>query len=203
MMQVGPDFFYEMTRTKTNIHLGLPCPATDLAELIPELLEIRNSILEHENRFGRFKAIHPEHRKSARNLLHYLALRLHDIRELQIKLTDWGLSSLARPERKVHATIDNLLHITHTLAGKPWKSGSKPAICFEEGRRLLDENTAALLGSQPAGHRVRIMVTMPTEAATDYQLVYDLMEGGMNCARINCAHDGPFVWEDIDRKSVV
>ena len=85
----------------------------------------------------------------------------------------------------------------HTLAGKSWTPASPPAICFEEGRRLLDDNTAALLGPQPAGHRVRIMVTMPTEAATDYPLVLDLMEGGMNCARINCAHDDPFVWEDI------
>ncbi|MFQ5445388.1 MAG: pyruvate kinase [Saprospiraceae bacterium] len=186
-----------MTTTKTNIHPGLPCPATDLAELIPELLEIRNSILEYGNHFGQFDAIHPKYRKSARNLLHYMALRLHDLRELQVKLTGWGLSSLARPERKVHATLDNLLYVMHALAGKTWTPERKPEFCFEEGRRLLEENTTALLGEQPAGHRVRIMVTMPSEAAGDHQLISDLMEGGMNCARINCAHDGPFVWEDI------
>jgi pyruvate kinase len=186
-----------MTTPNTNIHLGLPCPATDLAELIPELLEIRNSILEHENRFGQFETIHPKYRKSARNLAHYLALRLHDIRELQIKLTDWGLSSLARPERKVHATIDNLLFVMHALPGKKWTPAEKPQLCFDEGRQLLEEHTTALLGEQPAGHRTRIMVTMPTEAAEDFQIIHDLMEGGMNCARINCAHDDPFVWEDI------
>lgn len=38
------------------------------------------------------------------------------------------------------------------------------------------------------------MVTMPTEAASDYALVRDLMDGGMDCARINCAHDGPAEW---------
>jgi pyruvate kinase len=35
---------------------------------------------------------------------------------------------------------------------------------------------------------------MPSEAATDYALVRDLVTGGMSCIRINCAHDGPEQW---------
>src|SRR5262249_6918918 len=42
--------------------------------------------------------------------------------------------------------------------------------------------------------KVRIMVTMPPEAATDYTLVRDLLSHGMDCMRINCAHDGPQAW---------
>ena len=38
------------------------------------------------------------------------------------------------------------------------------------------------------------MVTMPTEAATDYKLVRDLVQSGMDCMRINCAHDDAQVW---------
>jgi len=38
------------------------------------------------------------------------------------------------------------------------------------------------------------MVTMPSEAAHDYALVHDLLESGMNCMRINCAHDDAAVW---------
>jgi pyruvate kinase len=38
------------------------------------------------------------------------------------------------------------------------------------------------------------MVTMPAEAATDYRLVRELVEGGMDCARINCAHETPREW---------
>jgi pyruvate kinase len=30
---------------------------------------------------------------------------------------------------------------------------------------------------------------MPSEAATDHELVRDLLARGMNCMRINCAHD--------------
>jgi pyruvate kinase len=38
---------------------------------------------------------------------------------------------------------------------------------------------------------------MPAEAAGDYGLVRDLLAGGMDCMRINCAHDGPETWERI------
>jgi pyruvate kinase len=44
------------------------------------------------------------------------------------------------------------------------------------------------------GSSVRIMVTLPSEAADDYGLVHDMVSAGMNCARINCAHDGPEAW---------
>jgi pyruvate kinase len=39
---------------------------------------------------------HPSYRASARNLLHYLALRQQDIREVQKRLASLGLSSLGR-----------------------------------------------------------------------------------------------------------
>jgi pyruvate kinase len=38
------------------------------------------------------------------------------------------------------------------------------------------------------------MVTMPSEAATEYQLVRELLSAGMNCMRINCAHDDEKTW---------
>jgi pyruvate kinase len=38
------------------------------------------------------------------------------------------------------------------------------------------------------------MVTMSTEASRDYELVRDLVQSGMDCMRINCAHDSPEVW---------
>ena len=34
------------------------------------------------------------------------------------------------------------------------------------------------------------MVTLPAQAAADDALVAALVEGGMDIARINCAHDG-------------
>ena len=38
------------------------------------------------------------------------------------------------------------------------------------------------------------MVTMATDAATDYELVRDLVHNGMDCMRVNCAHDNPELW---------
>ncbi|MDR3722447.1 MAG: hypothetical protein P4L00_12665, partial [Candidatus Acidoferrales bacterium] len=46
-------------------------------------------------------AVRPEHRASAANLIHYLALRRHDIRQLQSQLAALGLSSLGRTEPHV------------------------------------------------------------------------------------------------------
>jgi hypothetical protein len=46
--------------------------------------------------------VHSNYRESARNFLHYLALRRHDLRPLQLRLAALGLSSLggvARPIR--------------------------------------------------------------------------------------------------------
>jgi pyruvate kinase len=63
------------------------------------------------------------------------------------------------------------------------------------GRELLAAQTAALLGSASPNRDVRIMVTMPSEAATDYALVRDLVASGMNCMRISTAHDQQDAWE--------
>jgi hypothetical protein len=61
-----------------------------------------------------------------------------------------------------------------------------PNIC--RGAVLLDRNTKLSSVRRRGGRTVRVMVTMPTEAATDYELVRDLALHGMDCMRINCAH---------------
>jgi pyruvate kinase len=38
------------------------------------------------------------------------------------------------------------------------------------------------------------MVTMPSEAADDYTIIHDLLRQGMDCMRINCAHDDAAMW---------
>jgi len=39
-----------------------------------------------------------------------------------------------------------------------------------------------------------VMATLPTEAATEPAFVANLVTAGMDCARINCAHDDPEMW---------
>jgi len=38
------------------------------------------------------------------------------------------------------------------------------------------------------------MVTMPGEAAHNCSLIHDLLRQGMDCMRINCAHDDAATW---------
>jgi len=165
-----------------------------LDELIRRLGEIRRALAESETAFeSRIARVHPTYLKSARNLAHYIGLRHHDIRPLQEKLAQLGLSSLGRAEAHVMATLDAVLTAVHGLAGRTWQHLPR-ALDFVEGNRLLREHTETLLGPSPANRAVRIMVTMPSEAASDYHLVRELVARGMDCMRINCSYDGRSAW---------
>jgi pyruvate kinase len=164
-----------------------------LSLLISEMLKLEASGL-----IG-VAEVHPDHWASARNLMDYLALRRHDIRHLQSELAALGLSSLGRTEPHVLSSLHAVLNILLKLAGSAPISPSKGAPHVGQGNNLLERNTEALLGEAPADRHVRIMVTMPPEAATKYALVRDLLAQGMDCMRINCAHDGPEAWSGMIR----
>jgi pyruvate kinase len=171
-----------------------------LQVLTRELGEIRSELIELEREFDvSARGLHPAHHDSARNLLHYLALRRRDIRELQGKLAALGLSSLGRAEAQVMLSLEAVLKVLHRITGDPWQSPVQPerGIRFVEGKALLESHTEALLGAAPSSRPVRIMVTMPSEAARDYHLVKDLLNAGMSCMRINCAHDDKEAWAQM------
>ena len=132
---------------------------------------------------------------SARNLLQYLALRGHDLRDLQDRLAALGLSSLGGSEGHVEASVGAVLDALCAIAGRPVESlsGLEP-IGFTRSRDVLAVRTAALLGPIPRRRPTRIMVTMPAEAATDAGLVREMLVAGMDCMRINCAHDSAPAW---------
>src|SRR5699024_4845957 len=56
-------------------------------------------------------------------------------------------------------------------------------------------NTQLFFGDAPRERNTRIMVTMPTEASEDKVLLKELIESGMNVARINAAHDNEDTWK--------
>ena len=195
-----------MQRTSTSIaprffavknEFESPVASLDAFEsLISRLREILGSLIGHESDLReRASAVHPAYRKSAINLIHYLALRRQDIRTLQDELAALGLSSLGRTEAHVMSTLNAVLVALHHMAGRKIEAQA-PSQCpgFREGRSLLAAHTEALLGPAPEHRGVRIMVTMSAEAADDYLLVRDLVSRGMNCMRINCAHDTPEIW---------
>ena len=140
--------------------------------------------------------VQPEHRASAENLISYLALRRRDLRALQPRLTALGLSSLGRSEGQVLVALEAVQRALQALE----KCGTGEVGATDRSSSLVEAllaNTEALLGPAPAARRVRIMVTMPSEAAHDYTLVHDLVRAGMDCMRINCAHDDASMWTNM------
>lgn len=169
----------------------------DLDAVLRDLIAIRRSMVAAVAAARqRLEEVHPKYRASAKNLLHYLALRRRDLRPLQMQLSAMGLSSLGRAESHVLATIDTVLAVLGQLAQRPVPRTTPEVelIDFATGKRLLTEHTEALLGPAAPGRGVRIMVTMPREAAYEYTLVHNLLQQGMDCMRINCAHDDPPTW---------
>jgi pyruvate kinase len=138
--------------------------------------------------------VHPCHRQGAANLVDYLTLRRHDIRWLQASLAELGLSSLGRAEEHVIATLERVLAVLYLMTGRPDVRCTEAAVSYGAGRRALETNADALLGPSPPDRSSRILVTMPSEAADDFVLVRALMAHGMECARINCAHDDEERW---------
>lgn len=164
-----------------------------LEETIHELSGLRDQMLRMETHYQKqTDGVATTHRDGARNLLHYVALRRRDLRPLQEKLAALGLSSLGRCESHVLANLDAVINVANHLTGRRSTDGRPVAVA--SGKFNLEQNSAALLGQKPPERDVRIMVTMPSEAATDYRLVRDLVASGMDCMRINCAHDHEGAW---------
>jgi len=171
----------------------------DPRPLLAELQGLRQAVLaEGQATLARWQPLirRRSFRASALNLAHYLALRKRDIRPLQQALMAWGLSSLGRSEGRVLPNLDAVIATLGALCGAP-EADLPPRPLrrdFFRGERCLRHNARLLLGQAPAGRAVRIMVTLSTEASSDPELLRGLLEAGMNCARLNCAHDDPQVW---------
>jgi pyruvate kinase len=178
---------------------------TDLlppAALLDRLLQLRADVLrEGRQRYERWSSI--IHRRSfclgALNLAYYLALRKVDLRQLQASLQPLGMSSLGRSESRVIENLDAVIATLGAILNRP--ADQLPARPtpprFFRGQRMLDHHARHVLGEASPTRHVRIMVTLPTEAADNPDMLTDLLQRGMSWARINCAHDDETVWADM------
>jgi pyruvate kinase len=165
--------------------------------MIDQLWALRKGMLDYEAAsLPYIDGVTPGYRASARNLAHYLTLRQKDRRDLQELLAWVGLSSLGRSESHVLANLDKVLGILHRLTGQAWQDCSRDEpVGIKSSHQLAERHTTDLLGLPPPERSVRIMVTLPSEAAGNYGLVRQLVHSGMDIARINCAHDGRAEWK--------
>jgi len=185
-----------MHRNKQQ-HAADTWDAAECKAVIEKLWELRGAMQACEAALApRLQDVDASYQVSARNLAHYLTLRHGDQRALQDWLSRAGLSSLGRAESHVMANLDKVLGILHRLTGQAWKShATDEPVGVKTSGKLLERHTAELLGAAPKERSVRIMVTLPSEAARDFGLVRRLVVSGMDIARINCAHDGPEDWK--------
>jgi len=142
-------------------------------------------------------AVAAVHRDGARNMLHYWAIRQYDLRALQARLSTHGLSSLGRSEPHVERTLTSVRAALSAMLGGGLQSPPSVDGYSDQGLDPLQLRTQELLGPDPAERATRIMVTLPSTAATDPTMVRQLMERGMNVARINCAHDDADAWRSM------
>jgi pyruvate kinase len=170
----------------------------DIEKVGAKLQAISDCAREFESRYAEdLLAVHPEFRESARNLVHYLALRQTDIRELQQDLAILGLSSLGRAERNVMASIRAVQSALKKFAAGTDHDFQLEPEALELRSTMAGLHKKAILGDNPPDRDVSIMVTLPTEASTNYFLVSEMIAAGMNVARINCAHDDASVWAEM------
>ncbi len=163
----------------------------DPRAILSALSELRASCLATEREYAALlSSVRPIHAASARNLVHYLALRRHDLRELQADLARLGVSSLGRCEPHVLGTLDAVISVLGHLTG----ATRDPVPLVATAEPVVRRNAAGLLGAVPKDRSMRVMVTLPSAAARDAGLVGDLVAAGMTTARINCAHDNPAAW---------
>ncbi len=171
-----------MTWTAASVegasHLGID-------EIVTRLRELRTRVRAEVDDEG-LRGADP----SIANMRAFLALRRYDNRELQSALARLGLSSLGRSEGHVLATLDQVLGIAETLARDTGTAGAS----FDEGDAILRRRVQALFGGGRGDRETRIMVTLPSDAATSPDLVRSLVAAGMDCARINSAHDDEAAW---------
>ncbi len=172
----------------------MPTIATLLEQI--NVLNETGIALEHQMQPA-LARIHPNHVASAQNLLRYLGVRQHDIRELQQALAALGLSSFGLIEPHVAASLATVAQRLKDMQHNPNTHHTEQPVDFKSGFSQLHEHTRQLL-CEPQGKRdVRIMVTLPSEAATDHSLIPKLMAAGMDIARINCAHDDANAWRSM------
>jgi pyruvate kinase len=168
-----------------------------LQEINTQIDLILDKISEYETRYQeQINNVHPKYVRSAKNLIHYLALRSFDNVLIEEKISNLELPSTTNNEGSILNGLISFKTILNTLLKKEEKL-PEPFINNKEAKNLLKKNTKALFGKSHKKRRTRIMVTQPTLAAEEKDFAKSLIKKGMNAARINCAHDDENVWKTI------
>lgn len=173
-------------------------PKEKLQVILAAIDSVIDKISEFELKYKvQLDNVHPNYRQSARNLIHYLALRTFEISDLQEKLDEIGLPISPESKNSILQRILNFKAIINSLLNIDLPVGEKVQLTNREAKMIQDRNSKVIFGTIKNKRETAIMITQPTEAATDKKFVKSLLKLGMDCARINCAHDDEIIWKQI------
>lgn len=158
-----------------------------------------------QDKRDRIDAADAEHREGVRNVQHFARLQADDARDIVAQLRAVGIR--VSDQAPVADQLRAAKTLLQNLGGKPSDYGdadraaegdtydiTRLAAAIERSQEQLASNSSALLGEPREGMPSCVMVTLPTEAADDPDLVQSFADAGMDIARINCAHDTPEAW---------
>lgn len=164
-----------------------------------EIELIYRSLVNHEFLARQIsEGVHPSNRLSALNLIRYITLRNHDLRKIHDTLSEHGISSLRSGEAYTLHNIISVLKNVKMLNGKSWTPHPPlEVIGYKRSKKIINRRSHKLFNRTDRKSKTEIMVTMPTEAATNSELVRDLIAEGMEIARINLSHDDQSIWKKM------
>jgi len=154
---------------------------SELERKMVQTISDRNLLIEE---------LHPRQQMAAKNLLHYLALRREDIRGLQDQLHTYGLSSLASSESHIHSQLQAIVQ----RLGTTYTNEELDNCNYQNSRFDVKQKALSLFGEKNDPGIPYIMVTFDSSFADNYGQIKNLLQNGMNIARINCAHDDEKMW---------
>lgn len=161
-----------------------------------ELEKIYQDLVNHEfiaNQIA--EKVHDNYKMSAMNLFRYLLLRKHDLRNLHDHLSEIGISSLRSSESYVYKNVADTLQLTKLVNKKQWSPEPNVAsIGYKKSRKTINKHRYDLFGKKTGVRDTKIMVTLPSEAASDIEFVHELIINGMELARINMSQNTQETW---------
>ena len=175
---------------------------TSLNELIRGVDSLLTMLSEvDQDKRDRIDAADAEHREGVRNVQHFARLQADDARHIVAQLRAVGIrvsdqAPVADQLRAAKTLVQNLGGQSSDDGGAEGESYdiTRLSAAIERSQEQLASNSSALLGEPRDGMPSCVMVTLPTEAADDPDLVQSFADAGMDIARINCAHDTPEAW---------
>jgi pyruvate kinase len=184
------------SKLSDHVLAGVAAPLTRTASRLDALLAaLDGAEVEHA---ADIAAVAEVHRAGALNLVHFTTMRQLDLRELQADLMDMGITSQAGAGADVRAKVVAARTLVAALQGDhEVRDLDALRRALARGESILETNSRALFGPMREGRPTRIMVTLPSEAAHEPDLVASFVRAGMDVARINCAHDDPTAWADM------